>query len=51
MFSMPLSFDPIALITALIMIIMAAIQLHWTRPQRLGHPPGANVGPSGNAGP
>jgi hypothetical protein len=42
---MPLNFDPIAFVMALIMMIMAAIQLHWTRPQRTGLRPGANVTP------
>jgi hypothetical protein len=42
---MPLNFDPIAFVMALIMMIMAAIQLHWTRPQRAGFQPGANAGP------
>jgi hypothetical protein len=41
----PLNFDPISFIMALIMVIMAAIQLHWTRPQRAGMQPGANVNP------
>jgi hypothetical protein len=30
---------------ALIMIIMAAIQLHWSRPQRAGPQPDANADP------
>jgi len=42
---MPLNFDPIAFIMTLIMIIMTAIQLHWSRPQRAGPHPDANADP------
>jgi hypothetical protein len=39
----PLNFDPIAFIMTLIMMIMAAIQLYWSRPQRAGPQPDANA--------
>jgi hypothetical protein len=42
MSSIPLNFDPISFIMALIMIIMNAIQLYWARPQRAGFQPGPN---------
>jgi hypothetical protein len=41
----PLNFDPISFIMALIMIIIALIQLHWSRPQRAGPQPDANADP------
>jgi hypothetical protein len=42
MSSIPLNFDPISFVMALIMIIMNAIQLYWARPQRAGFQPGPN---------
>ena len=42
MSSIPLNFDPISFLMALIMIIMNAIQLYWARPQRAGFQPGPN---------
>jgi hypothetical protein len=41
----PLNFDPISFVMALIMIVMNAIQLYWNRPQLAAPPPDANAEP------